>query len=88
MRAGFSPKPASTPESVTLQTWCRAMSEAEPETPIEQNRDPDPTPEEIAALAAEIRAGWSDDELQRRCRADWRDKPRERYTIPEVRIGE
>ncbi len=32
----------------------------------------DPTPAEIAERAAEIRAGWSPDELLKRLRSDWR----------------
>ena len=41
-----------------------------------------PTPEEIEAAAAEIRAGWSaTDRKRRQC---WSDDP---YTIPEVGRG-
>jgi hypothetical protein len=40
--------------------------------------NPDPTPEQIAERAAEIRRGWSADEERRRYRHD------ERYSIQDV----
>jgi len=49
-------------------------------------RVPDPSPAEIARLAAEIRRGWSADELERRCEHPAAQK----WTVPEcvVNLGE
>ncbi len=45
----------------------------------------DPTPQQIAERAAEIRAGWSEAERERRLRFDWRtDRPVE---VTEARRG-
>lgn|GEM_PF-2441774 len=52
---------------------------------IDMRPKKDPTPQQIAERAAEIRAGWSEAERERRLRFDWRtDRPVE---VTEARRG-
>src|SRR5689334_15141269 len=48
-------------------------------------RPPDPTPAEIAARAALIRAGWTEAERVKRLRVDWRDLD---WKVPLLHVSE
>jgi len=43
-----------------------ALPKRQPARPIAASKEPDPTPEEIAERAALVRAGWSEEETDRR----------------------
>jgi hypothetical protein len=50
------------------------------ESTMSRQRQADPSPEEIAERCAEIQAGWSEIERQRRLRPDWRNPAPETRT--------
>lgn len=45
-------------------------------------RQPDPTPEEIAERAAEVRSRWTEADYERKLR--WMDQARVEWAIPEI----